>query len=122
MTNNTRELKELLLQFIAHGHEPITVTFSGELGDDTKVFQMPFNIMLKVIESWHDTILTQTKQETIQACIDALPEKLPDSRGETPEGTTHHKPDGSWITAEDYGYNKAIDTAHTELNKLKEQE
>lgn len=66
MTKNTRELKELLLQFIAYGHEPITVTFSGELGDDTKVFQMPFNTMLKAIEKWNDDLITQTKQELLK--------------------------------------------------------
>jgi hypothetical protein len=47
---------------------------------------------------------TQTKQETIQACKDALPEK-----------TDRFTDPTDWV-----GINKTVDTAHTALNKLRD--
>jgi hypothetical protein len=47
-------------------------------------------------------MLTQTKQETIQSCKDALPEK-----------TDRFTDPTDWV-----GINKTVDNAHTALNKL----
>lgn len=61
-----------------------------------------------------EAIVTQTKQETIQACIDALPEVVGDSKNNPPNGSSNH--------SFRLGFNQAIDQAHTALNKLGEQE
>lgn len=38
-----KQIDEFLLQYLAYGHKTLTVTFSGEVGDDTKVFQTPYH-------------------------------------------------------------------------------
>lgn len=50
-----KNINKFLLQFLAHGHKTLTVTFSGEIGDDTRVFQMTdFKSELrKILFNWH---------------------------------------------------------------------
>jgi hypothetical protein len=58
------------------------------------------------------------KSEVYSLLISKLPEKKPDKTGETPEGTTFHKADGSWVTANDFGYNSAIDDMKAVLSEM----
>jgi hypothetical protein len=48
MSDNLNKVDQFLLQFLV-GYDPITMTFSGKLGDDTNVFQMPYNTFRKAL-------------------------------------------------------------------------
>lgn len=64
----------------------------------------------------------KAKSQLHQLMLSALPKIIKDKTGETPEGTSYSKPDGSWITAEDYGYNQAISDIKQQINQLFEEQ
>lgn len=45
------------------------------------------------------------------------PDKRTPQKGETPEGTTIHLEDGTWLTAQDDGFNAAIDEIDQAINE-----
>lgn len=90
------QIDDLFLPYLK-GHKVLTVTFSGELGDDTKVFQMPYSMFKKATKH-----LIQTVGEGL----------IPEKKNivvltEPPQGI-----DRLWLEGRDYGatagYNQAI--------------
>jgi len=70
------KIDDLLLQF-AKGYGALTVTFSGKIGDDTKVFQMPYNTLRKAIK----LLVSDESKAITQAMLDMVGEdEKPDMR------------------------------------------
>ncbi len=103
------KIDDLLLQF-TKGYGALTVTFSGKIGDDTKVFQIPYNMLRKAIK----LLVSDESQAITQAMLDALPEKSSLDK--------HRKPNRQigtlYLSQHDEGFNEAIELVEAAIKKI----
>ena len=64
------KIDDLLLQF-TKGYGALTVTFSGNLGDNARVFQLPYNVLREAIK-----LLVLDERQVTEALITEAEDKL----------------------------------------------
>ena len=74
------KIDDLLLQF-TKGYGALTVTFSGNIGDNARVFQLPYNVLREAIKllvlderQVTETLITEARIDEVEGIINMPPD------------------------------------------------